>query len=264
MDEWMVSASVAKWGHDIRRHPEAGGAKGSAQHMNSTSVPSRVLVVEDEQVLAGTMVNYLGRAGFDARAVHTGPDAVFVAHEWSPDVVVLDLGLPGFDGMEVCRRLRTFSTCYVIMLTARVEEEDTLEGLAAGADGYMSKPFSVRELVARVQAQLRRPRASTVVADRIFGAMVIAPAARQVRVGQLLVELTATEFDLLDALSAEPGLAHSRRQLIIAVWGENWVGDEQLVDVHIGNLRRKLGDPASDPRYITTVRGHGYRMGQGS
>ncbi len=232
--------------------------------MNSTSAPHRVLVVEDEPVLAGTVVNYLGRAGFDARAVHTGPDAVAVAREWSPDVVVLDLGLPGLDGMEVCRRLRTFSTCYVIILTARVEEEDTLEGLAAGADDYMSKPFSVRELVARVQAQLRRPRDPGVAADRVFGALIIDPAARQVRVGQLLMELTATEFDLLDALSAEPRLAHSRRQLITAVWGEGWVGDEHLVDVHIANLRRKLGDPAANPRYITTVRGHGYRMGHGS
>lgn len=232
--------------------------------MSSTSVPRRVLVVEDEQVLAGTVVNYLGRAGFDARAVHTGPDGVAVAREWSPDVVVLDLGLPGLDGMEVCRRLRTFSTCYVIMLTARVEEEDTLEGLAAGADDYMSKPFSVRELVARVQAQLRRPRAPGVAAERVFGALVINPAARQVRVGRVLVELTATEFDLLEALSVEPRLAHSRRQLIDTVWGENWVGDEQLVDVHIGNLRRKLGDSAANPLYVTTVRGYGYRMVQGS
>ena len=234
------------------------------QRVSNESVPRRVLVVEDEQVLAGTMVNYLGRAGFDARAVHTGPDGVAVAREWSPDVVVLDLGLPGLDGMEVCRRLRSFSSCYVIMLTARVEEEDTLEGLAAGADDYMSKPFSVRELVARVEAQLRRPRGPGVPAERIFGALVIDPAARRVRVGRQLVELTATEFDLLEALSAEPRLAHSRRQLIDTVWGENWVGDEQLVDVHIGNLRRKLGDPAANPLYVTTVRGYGYRMVQGS
>lgn len=225
---------------------------------------SRVLVVEDEKVLAGTVVNYLGRAGFDARAVHTGPDAVAIAQAWRPDVVILDLGLPGLDGIEVCRRLRLFSTCYIIMLTARVEVEDTLEGLAAGADDYMSKPFSVRELVARVEAQLRRPRAPGAVADRKFGALIIDLAAREVRLGQQVVELTATEFDLLLALSAEPAFARSRRQLIDAVWGKNWVGDEKLVDVHVGNVRRKLGDSAAHPRYITTVRGHGYRMGQGS
>ncbi|MEO7589054.1 MAG: response regulator transcription factor, partial [Arachnia sp.] len=163
--------------------------------MNTTAMPRRVLVVEDEPVLAGTVVNYLDRAGFDARAVHTGPDALTVARAWSPDVVVLDLGLPTLDGIEVCRRLRTFSTCYVIMLTARADEEDTLEGLAAGADDYMTKPFSVRELVARVQAQLRRPRAG-IAAERVFGALVVEPAGRQVRVGQHLVDLTATEFDL--------------------------------------------------------------------
>ena len=228
------------------------------------SAASRVLVVEDEQVLAGTVVNYLGRAGYDAQAVHTGPDAVAIAREWSPDVVILDLGLPGIDGIEVCRQLRTFSTCYVIILTARVEEEDTLQGLAVGADDYMSKPFSVRELVARVQAQLRRPRDPGVSSERVCGALVIDPAARRVRVGDMLMDLTATEFDLLDALSAEPRLAHSRRQLITAVWGENWVGDENLVDVHIANLRRKLGDSAAKPKYISTVRGHGYRMGDGA
>lgn len=232
--------------------------------MNATPGPRRVLVVEDEPVLAGTVVNYLDRAGFDARAVHTGPDAVAFAQGWGPDVVILDLGLPGMDGIEVCRRLRTFSTCYIVMLTARVEEEDTLDGLAAGADDYMSKPFSVRELVARVQAQLRRPRAQEVARERVFGALVIDPAARHVRVGQLPVELTATEFDVLEALSAEPRVAHSRRQLIDAVWGESWVGDEHLVDVHIGNLRRKLGDSATDPLYVITVRGHGYRMGLGA
>ncbi|MDO5737393.1 MAG: response regulator transcription factor [Propionibacteriaceae bacterium] len=231
--------------------------------MNSMSVVSRVLVVEDERVLAGAVVNYLDRAGFDARAVHTGPDALDVAREWNPSVVILDLGLPGLDGMEVCRQLRIFSTCYVIILTARVEEEDTLEGLAAGADDYMNKPFSVRELVARVQAQLRRPRDPGNTAERTFGALVIDPAARLASVGGSLVDLTATEFDLLDALSAEPGIARSRRELINVVWGENWVGDEHLVDVHIGNLRRKLGDSAARPSYIVTVRGHGYRMGTG-
>ncbi len=231
--------------------------------MTGTGSSSRVLVVDDEPVLAGTVVNYLDRAGFDARAVHTGAEAVAVAREWAPDVVVLDIGLPGLDGLEVCRRLRRFSTCYVIMLTARADEEDTLEGLSVGADDYMTKPFSVRELVARVQAQLRRPR-GTGAADRVLGELVIDPGARQVLVSGTPVDLTPTEFDLLDALSAEPGVAHSRRRLIDAVWGRHWVGDEHLVDVHVGNLRRKLGDPAATPRWITTVRGHGYRLGQGT
>lgn len=232
--------------------------------LRHAGAPQRILVVEDEPVLAGTVVNYLARGGFDTRAVHNGMDAVAVAREWSPDVVILDLGLPGLGGMEVCRRLRTFTTCYVIMLTARADEEDTLEGLAAGADDYMTKPFSVRELVARVKAQLRRPRAGAVPTARTFGPLVIDPVARRVTVEDQVVDVTPIEFDLLDALSAEPDVAHSRRHLIDRVWGPHWVGDEHLVDVHVRNLRRKLGDPASDPRYITTVRGHGYRMGEGS
>lgn len=228
-----------------------------------TTHPRRVLVVEDEPVLAGTVVNYLARDGFASKAVHTGTEAIEVIRDWTPDVVILDIGLPGMDGLEVCRRLRAFSTCYVIMLTARADEEDTLAGLSVGADDYMTKPFSVRELVARVQAQLRRPRASAVSVRRFFGALVVDPAGRQVLVNGTVVDVTPLEFDLLEVLSGEPGTAHSRRQLIDAVWGRQWVGDEHLVDVHVGNLRRKLGDPATDPRYIVTVRGRGYRMGEG-
>ncbi|RMB57052.1 response regulator transcription factor [Tessaracoccus antarcticus] len=232
--------------------------------MNNDPTPPRVLVVEDELVLAGVVVNYLLRAGFDARAVHEGSRAVSAVREWSPDVVVLDLGLPGLDGLEVCRQLRVFSDCYVIMLTARADEEDTLTGLSVGADDYMTKPFSVRELVARVRTQLRRPRGTTAGVSRTFGLLLVDPVARQVLLGDCAVELTPTEFDVLEALSARPSMAFSRRQLIDSVWGSHWVGDEHLVDVHIGNLRRKLGDSATDPRYVVTVRGHGYRMGQGS
>ncbi len=215
-------------------------------------------------MLAGMVVNYLARAGFDARAVHAGTEAVSVVRDWAPDVVVLDLGLPGLGGLEVCRQLRVFSDCYVIMLTARADEEDTLAGLSAGADDYMTKPFSVRELVARVQTQLRRPRGASMGVRRAFGSLVIDPVARQVLLWENAVELTPTEFDVLETLSARPGMAFSRRQLIDAVWGKHWVGDEHLVDVHVGNLRRKLGDPASDSRYVVTVRGRGYRMGQGA
>lgn len=239
-------------------------ALGENGNMISEPGTHRVLVVEDELVLAGTVVNYLARAGFEARAVHAGMAAVAAVREWAPDVVVLDLGLPELDGLEVCRRLRVFSDCYVIMLTARADEEDTLAGLSVGADDYMIKPFSVRELVARVQSQLRRPRDASKGARRSFGSLVVDPTARQVWLGDDVIELTPTEFDVLETLSARPEMAFSRRQLIDAVWDEFWVGDEQLVDVHVGNLRRKLGDAAADPRYIVTVRGHGYRMGQGS
>ena len=232
----------------------------------------RVLVVDDEKPLAALVGDYLLRAGFEVTLAHDGQVAVDLARQVDPDVVVLDLGLPTLDGLEVCRALRTFSDCYVIMLTARADEVDKLVGLRVGADDYVTKPFSPRELVARVDVMLRRPRRSTTAlissaADeappRAFGDLEIDVAGREVRVGGAPVELTRTEFDVLQALSSRPRLAFSRRQLIEAVWGDNWVGDEHLVDVHIGHVRRKLGDDADQPRFIRTVRGVGYRMGDG-
>ncbi len=227
----------------------------------------RALVVEDEPELAGLVASYLQRDGFEVAVVHDGQEAVDVARAVDPDVVVLDLGLPGLDGVEVCRRLRTFSDAYVVMLTARSDEVDTLIGLSVGADDYMTKPFSPRELVARIQAMLRRPRpiGSDRESDaaRAFGDLAIDVAGRDVWLGGRAIALTRTEFDLLATLAQRPGMAFSRRQLIDAVWGPNWVGDEHLVDVHVGHLRHKLGDSAAEGRYVRTVRGIGYRMGRG-
>jgi DNA-binding response OmpR family regulator len=197
-----------------------------------------------------------------------------VAREVDPDVVVLDLGLPGIDGLEVCRQLRTFSDAYVVMLTARDTEMDTIVGLSVGADDYITKPFSPRELVARIRAMLRRPRTAAATpgataADaqmppaRLFGPLSIELASRQVFLEGDLIPLTRTEFDILAALSSRPGAVWSRRQLIDAVWGEPWVGNDHLVDVHVGHLRRKLGDDPADPRFVFTVRGVGYRMATG-
>jgi DNA-binding response OmpR family regulator len=228
---------------------------------------NRVLVVEDEQSLAKVVASYLQRDGHDVQCAFDGPTAVAAARKNDPDVVVLDLGLPGLDGIEVCRQIRTFSDCYVLMLTARDEEVDKLVGLGVGADDYVTKPFSPRELVARVRAMLRRPRtAATVEVDvppRVFGPLRIDTTAREVSLDGKPVALTRTEFDILAALSGRPRMAFSRRALIDAVWGESWVGDEHLVDVHIGHLRRKLGDDPTDPRFVHTVRGIGYRMGTG-
>ncbi|MGE5830087.1 MAG: response regulator [Micromonosporaceae bacterium] len=229
---------------------------------------SRVLVVDDEQSLAKVVASYLQRDGHEVACVFDGPTAVDAARRQPPDVVVLDLGLPGLDGIEVCRQLRTFSDCYVIMLTARSDEVDKLVGLGVGADDYLTKPFSPRELVARVRVMLRRPRIGQAnqaqeEPPRLFGPLRIDVAAREVHVGGVAVELTRTEFDLLAALSARPRMAFSRRAVIDAVWGEGWVGDEHLVDVHVGHLRRKLGDDPAVPRFIRTVRGVGYRMGEG-
>lgn len=225
-----------------------------------------VLVVDDEPVLAGVVASYLDRAGFDATITGDGLEAVDLARRIDPTVVILDLGLPGLDGVEVCRRIRTFSDCYVIMLTARTDEVDVLIGLSVGADDYVTKPFSARELVARVQAMLRRPRARGAESDpaRRFGELTVDVAAREASLAGRLVDLTPTEFDLLAVLTERPRLAFSRRRLIETIWGGDAEGgDQHLVDVHVANLRRKLGDDPSRQRYIVTVRGVGYRMGAG-
>ena len=247
---------------DGRDGSQAAGAAGVRPRSGL-----RALVVEDETKLAELLGSYLERDGFDVAVVHDGLEAVATARAVDPDVVVLDLGLPGLDGVEVCRQLRTFSDAYVVMLTARSEEVDTLIGLSVGADDYMTKPFSPRVLMARVQAMMRRPRqpdqADALEGARTFGALVIDPLGRDVWLDGELLSLTRTEFDLLAALAERPRMAFSRRQLIDAVWGPTWVGDEHLVDVHIGHLRRKLDDDATHARFIRTVRGVGYRMGTG-
>lgn len=235
----------------------------------SSSSAGKVLIVEDERDLAGIIAAYLERAGFETTLVHTGGEAVPAVRDLSPDVVILDLGLPGVDGIEVCRQIRTFSDCYIIVATARRGEIDTLIGLSVGADDYVVKPFSTRELVARVQAVLRRPRTGK-RADGdsdgpvlVFGELSVDPAGRQVQLVGEAVPLTPTEREILIVLAARPALAFTRRQLIDAVWGNEWVGDERMVDVHVANLRKKLGDDPASARYVTTVRGVGYRMGQG-
>jgi DNA-binding response OmpR family regulator len=227
----------------------------------------RVLVVDDEVPLTGVVSSYLVREGFDVSVAHSGPDAVESARELGPVLIVLDVMLPGFDGIEACRRIRQFSDAYIIMLTARDEEVDKVLGLSMGADDYLVKPFSPRELIARVRAVLRRPRVSStdgLSAARIeVGGLSLDAEARTLHVDGSLTEVTRTEFDLLAVMASRPRAALTRRQLIEAVWGPGWFGDEHVVDVHIGHLRTKLGDDASEPRFIRTVRGVGYGMGPG-
>jgi DNA-binding response OmpR family regulator len=225
--------------------------------------------VDDERPLADLVGSYLTRDGFEVSMAYDGVAAIEAARQVDPDVMVLDLGLPQVDGVEVCRVVRTFSDCYIVMLTARTEEIDKLIGLAVGADDYLTKPFSPRELLARIHAMLRRPRVSTTVGPpvqeppRVFGALSVDVAGREVHLDGEAVVLTRTEFDLLEVLSARPAMVFSRRQLIEAVWDQSWVGDEHLVNVHVGHLRRKLGDDPGSPRYVRTARGIGYRMGDG-
>lgn len=234
----------------------------------ATQTTRRALVIDDEKALATLVAGYLERDGFEVRLAHDGPEGVAVARSFDPDVVVLDLGLPRLDGVEVCRQLRTFSDCYVVMLTARSEEIDTLIGLSVGADDYMTKPFSPRELLARIAVLFRRPRVTPEAsaparAPLHVGELSIDPQGREVRLDGTPVALTRTEFDVLAALAGSPHIVFSRRVLIEAVWGDNWVGDEHLVDVHVLHVRQKLGDTVDAQRYIRTVRGVGYRMGTG-
>lgn len=225
-----------------------------------------LLIVEDEHSLATVMAGYFTRNGYRAEVVGDGLGAVAAARRLDPSVVILDLGLPSLDGVEVARRIRTFSDCYILMLTARADEVDELIGLSVGADDYLTKPFSPRLLIARVQAMQRRPRSAITPPDEQplrIGELTIDPAAREVQLGTREIALTRTEFDLLAHLARNPRRAISRDELIEAVWGVGWSGDDQLVDTHIGHLRKKLGDSAANARFIETVRGVGYRMGQG-
>ncbi|GFZ93881.1 response regulator transcription factor [Nesterenkonia alkaliphila] len=226
---------------------------------------STVLVVDDEKPLADLVGTYLEQDGFSVLVSDNGQDAVYQAREQNPAVVILDLGLPGIDGVEVCRQIRTFSDCYVVMLTARVDEVDRLIGLAVGADDYVVKPFSPRELVARVRAMLRRPRRLSISYPSVIdvGELRVDFTGREVQLSEAPVQLTPTEFDVLAVLASDPNRAFSRRELINEVWGQDWIGDEHLVDVHIGHLRRKLQDDPADPRFIRTVRAVGYKMGTG-
>jgi two-component system, OmpR family, alkaline phosphatase synthesis response regulator PhoP len=234
--------------------------------MAESSRAGTVLVVDDEAALVDLVRGYLERDGFRVLTAADGTAVLRLEQTERPDLVVLDLMLPGMDGVEVCRRLRAFSDAYVLMLTARAEEVDKIVGLSVGADDYVTKPFSPRELVARVRAMLRRPRSGALADDapppRTFGGLAIDEARHAVsRAGQP-IGLTAREFALLAALAAHPGRVFTRDQLLERVWGDAYY-DDHVVDVHVGNLRRKLEPDPARPRYVETVRGVGYRFGAG-
>ena len=233
-----------------------------------TSTPPLVLLVEDEGGIRRFLRVTLSNHGYRVTEAATAEEGLDKAAAEKPDLILLDLGLPGLDGIEVCRQVRTFSDCYILMLTARDDETDRIIGLGVGADDYIGKPFSPREVVARVSAVLRRPRLSRATSPeesaekRQFGDVVIDPGLREVWVGDRRLSLTRTEFDILDVLSSNPRATLTRRQIIDRVWNTEWVGDDHVVNVHIANLRRKLGDDPIEPLYLLTVRGVGYRMGR--
>jgi DNA-binding response OmpR family regulator len=225
-----------------------------------TTLTPRVLVIEDDHVVAETLTVYLEQAGF---AVTRCPDGVSgLAAASAPDVavVILDLMIPGMLGQEVCRRLRASSSVPVLMLTARTAEDDRVAGLELGADDYVGKPFSPREIVARVQALVRRTRTATGTPPppvRV-GDIELDGFSRQVRVGGHPVAVTRTEFRLLEALFSQPGRTFTRDELVARAFGPDYEGTDRTIDTHITNLRRKL-EP-DEPRHIVTVHGVGYRL----
>ncbi|HEX6302106.1 MAG TPA: response regulator transcription factor [Acidimicrobiia bacterium] len=222
----------------------------------------RILVVDDEPELRNMLRRYLEAEGFDVAVAADGETALSRIRNAPPDLMVLDVGLPGADGLAVLRETRSLSEVPVIMLTARAEEVDRVVGLTIGADDYIAKPFSPRELVARVRAVLRRGVRGRVETDESlqFEGLGLDLAGRQVGVDGRGVDLSALEFDLLAALASAPGRVFTRAQLLERVWGWDYFGPERVVDVHIGNIRKILGDDAADPRFIATVRGVGYKF----
>ena len=218
--------------------------------------PAKVLVVDDEAPIRDLVSGYLRREQLEPLAAEDGSSALDVVRSHRPDVVVLDLNLPGLDGIEVCRRLRTFSDAYVIMLTARGEEVDRIVGLSIGADDYLVKPFSPRELMARIHALLRRPRPPSMATP---AGLEVDVARHRITVDGNVVALTPIEFGLLAALARAPGVVVTRAALMAGGWGPGYE-DDHLLDVHVGKLRRKLGDDPARPRFVETVRGMGFRL----
>ncbi|GAB4188466.1 MAG: response regulator transcription factor [Roseiflexaceae bacterium] len=233
--------------------------------MRSTTL----LIVEDEPNIREPLADYLRADGFEVHTAHDGLSALQQARAVRPDLIILDVQLPGVDGIEVCRRVQQEFDVYVLMLTARSDEIDKIVGLSVGADDYLTKPFSPRELLVRVKAILRRsripgPRAADpsppTRPSLRFQDLLIDPDTREVWRRNTTVDLTPREFDLLYALADQPGRAFSRDQLLERVWGHDFAGIDRVVDVHIGTLRRKLEDDPNNPSLIQTVRGTGYKF----
>ncbi|MEW5873338.1 MAG: response regulator transcription factor [Chloroflexota bacterium] len=220
---------------------------------------AKILVVDDEPSISNLVTSYLRKEGYEVLTAADGPGALQTARAFQPDLVVLDIMLPGLDGLEVLTRLRRESDVYVILLTAKTEETDRVVGLSVGADDYVTKPFSPRELTVRVKAALRRLQGGGTQSAHVlaFQHVRIDTASRQAWVGGQLVELTAIEFDLLKTLAEHRRIVLSREQLLEKVWGANYFGEMRVVDVHIGHLRQKLGQAGE---CIATVRGVGYRF----
>jgi DNA-binding response OmpR family regulator len=221
----------------------------------------RILFVEDEPAIADPFGRAMSREGFEVVAVRSVAEARARFARRPPDLVLLDLTLPDGDGRDLCRELRSISQVPIIMLTARGTELDRVTGLEIGADDYVVKPFSGAEVVARIRAVLRRAAAAAASEGPIvLGDLVVEPAARRARIDGRELALSRKEFDLLAELARHAGAVVTREELMARVWDENWFGSTKTLDVHLGWLRRKLGDDAATPRYLHTIRGVGYRL----
>jgi len=222
-----------------------------------------ILVVDDDENLRRLVAAYLENEGYDIEQAADADAALESVEKHQPDLILLDLMLPGMSGFEVARRVRARRQVPILMLTARGDEDDMLQGFDAGADDYLVKPFSPKVLVARVRAILRRSGVDVPEGEETavtVGAIDIDHKTREVTVEGKAVELTTTEFDLLRVLAEHPGWVFSREELLEAVWGYKYLGDSRLVDVHVANLRKKLGDDPADPQFVRTVRGVGYKL----
>jgi two-component system alkaline phosphatase synthesis response regulator PhoP len=226
-------------------------------------VSSKILVVDDEARIVKLVRSYLEQSGFSVVEAGDGQTALIQARREKPDLVVLDLGLPGIDGLEVARVLRREGNTPIIMLTARIEDTDKIVGLELGADDYMTKPFNPRELVARIRAVLRRsaPGVEPLPAALSAGPLRLDPAGHSATVDGRALDLTPTEFELLQVFLQHPGRVFSRLELLDRVQGDAYEGYERTIDAHIKNLRAKLGDDPRHPRFIQTVFGVGYKLG---
>lgn len=232
------------------------GAKGP-------EVTERILVVEDEAIVAEVVERFLRREGYETMVVGDGKEALSAINRFLPDLIVLDIMLPEVDGLEVCRQVRSHSETPIIMLTARSEETDKLLGLGLGADDYVTKPFSPRELAARVQAVLRRAKTKTTgneAESLSFGGLSISPRTRVADREGVDLRLTAREFDLLFFLARHSGQVFSREKLMDSVWDYDFEGDPSTVTVHMRRLREKVEDDPSRPRHLKTVWGVGYKF----
>jgi DNA-binding response OmpR family regulator len=225
-----------------------------------STAPARVLVVDDEPMVRDVLARYLQKEGFQVEVAEDGEGALAAFASWTPDLVLLDLMLPRIDGLEVLRRMRERGSAAVIMLTAKGEETDRVVGLELGADDYVSKPFSPREVVARVRAVLRRTSATAAAETIAFGDVVVDGPRREVRREGEVVHLTRKEFDLLFLLASNPGRTFTRSELLDQVWDFAWDGDTATVTVHVRRLREKVEAEPSDPRHLLTVWGVGYRF----